>query len=292
MVYTSLWHWPILRIDKTTHATRVAGNPRRACSKVMPSIPKNFILCSIGVILFVLPTQANARIYTHVNKDGSLHYSDSPVNPSLRKAALPEAQIRFLEYSGERVQFDVYDPGLSGGPAAILIHGSAGITGDRAERYRRFAMDLAGRGILAVNVHYFDSPRQQWVQTILETIRYLPQIAKVDENRIALIGYSLGGSLAVEASLKSEAVKVLVVKAGALPRNFSKGHVRQLPRKIYMACGTKDFCYPSLQTLTEWTRGTGISLTTDIRPGAGHAVPLHVFWEEWRRVVDYVAENL
>jgi len=61
------------------------------------------------------------------------------------------AQItsEYLQYADQRVKLDIYNPGSSSCPVAILIHGAAGIEGDRAERYRNFATDLRKKGIIA-----------------------------------------------------------------------------------------------------------------------------------------------
>lgn len=198
----------------------------------------------------------------------------------------------FLIYDNQRVRLDIYRPISTYAPVAILIHGAAGIEGDRAQRYQRFASDLAQRGIVAINVHYFNSPRSHWVKTILETIEYAAKMPGVNPNRIALIGYSLGGSLAVAASLESERVNVLVINSGALPNNFSQKDVANLPRDIYMSCGTEDFCYPSLEKLEQMTSGTNKNFTKRARKGEGHSVPESVFWQQWNEILNYTASRL
>ncbi len=98
--------------------------------------------------------------------------------------------------------------------------------------------------------------------------------------------------MAVSASLKRKAVKVLVVNAGALPQGFSQPDVAFLPDKIYMSCGTNDFFYSSVEEMDRITRGTRKAFIKRLRKGEGHSVPIDVFWKEWEDVVEYVRKNL
>ena len=66
----------------------------------------------------------------------------------------------FLEYDKNRVTLEVYHPGGLNKPVVILVHGSVGISGDRAERYGGFAQELMKNNVIALDIHYFDSPQR------------------------------------------------------------------------------------------------------------------------------------
>lgn len=228
-----------------------------------------------------------------ISAGGEGIFSNLAIKQDVFGSARHTAQTtKFLTYNGQRVRLDIYHPGTINPPAAILIHGAAGIEGDRALRYQRFATDLVNKGIAAINVHYFNTAQQYWIQTIEETVNYLSNTPNINANRIALIGYSLGGTLAISAAVRSEKVKVLVINSGSLPQNFSQKDVANLPQDIYMSCGTEDFCYPCLQQLDRMTRGANKSFIKRTREGGGHTMPLNVFWQQWQEIVDFVADKL
>lgn len=79
------------------------------------------------------------------------------ISLALVSFAYAEETIGFLQYDTETVRLDIYNPGLESCPVVILIHGAAGIEGDRAIRYRGFATDLMNEDIIAINAGYLPS---------------------------------------------------------------------------------------------------------------------------------------
>jgi dienelactone hydrolase len=197
-----------------------------------------------------------------------------------------------LKYANEIVTLDIYNPGQSNCPVAILIHGAAGITGDRAMRYEMFAWDLYKYGIIAINVHYFDSKKSNWKNTITEAITYAQKIANADKNRIGLIGYSLGGTLALEVASRDDRVKLLGISAGFLPAGFTKEDAAHLP-KTFMVSGDKDQAITTLRTLDQWFAELDKPFQKRVDPGIGHDnVPINIFNEDWKAILKFFVENL
>jgi len=193
----------------------------------------------------------------------------------------------YLGFGQEVVRIDVYNPGYGNRPAVILIHGATGIGGDRAVRYEKFATDLRTSGIIAINVHYFNSTRENWLLSIKHAITYAQEIPNSNRNKIGLIGYSLGGGLALKVASLDDRVKLLAVVAGSLPGGFSRQDARRLPKTL-MICGDQDPAFSSLNTLKTWFTEMGKPIETKIDKGIGHDnIPMDVFNEDWERVVEF-----
>ncbi len=196
----------------------------------------------------------------------------------------------YLSYASEKVKLDIYHPGKDQCPIAILIHGAAGIEGERAQRYRDFASDLMKQGIIAINVHYFDSDEYNWIETIVQTINYAQTLPNADPSKIALIGYSLGGTIALVAASDDDRVSLLVINSGYLPAGFDKEKARKLP-PTYILAGTEDKAIETLKALQSWLAEFGIPMRTLINQGYGHAVPVEMFNQNWKSIVAFVSQS-
>ena len=202
--------------------------------------------------------------------------------------AAPKGNSRhFLEYDKNKVTLDVYHPGGVNKPVVILVHGSAGISGERAERYRGFAQELMKNDIIGVNVHYFDSPQGDWMKTLIHTVTYTQHIQGADKERIGMIGYSLGGMLALKAGSIDDRIGLVVCNSGPLPPGFTKNDANKLNR-AYMISGSQDQSLPSLNTMKEWSKEGGFVLDTKINQGQGHTVTVQFIQKEFSEIVQYV----
>lgn len=210
---------------------------------------------------------------------------------ALVSSAYAEEAIKFLQYDTETVRLDIYNPDKDSCPVVILIHGAAGIEGNRAIRYRGFATDLMNEGIIAINVHYFDSKRENWVKTIIQTINYAENIANADRERLGILGYSLGGTIALRVCAIDDRLKVLAINAGYLPSGFSKEDAANLPKTI-MISGTEDEAIDTLRSLEQWFEELGKPFQARINEGFGHTVPMTLFDENWDSIVEFLTKNL
>jgi len=211
-----------------------------------------------------------------------------------KKGAIPATEgydKRYLKYGGESVTLDIYNPGSTNCPVVILIHGSAGIKGDRAIRYRGFATDLMNEGIVAINVHYFESKKVGWRKIMVDTISYAQRISNVDINRIGLVGYSSGGTIALKIASIDKRVVLLAIVAGYLPPGFTKKNAARLPKTL-MISGSEDTAIHTLNKLSTWFRELDKPFQTKIDPGIGHDnIPMDVFNEDWKTVVRFFTSN-
>jgi len=200
--------------------------------------------------------------------------------------------IDYIDSNGQRVQIDIYNPGYRSCPAVVLIHGASGIDGDRGIRYRGFAMDLKSKGMVAINVHYFDSAEQNWATTFLQAISYAQHIPNVDKNKIGLVGYSLGGTLALYVASCDPRIKALAICAGYMPGGFTKADAARLPKTL-MISGSEDSAMDTLNQIQAWFTELGKTMETRIDKGVGHDnIPLGVFQEDWNTIAAFLQKNL
>lgn len=99
-------------------------------------------------------------------------------------------------------------------PAVVIVHGTGGID----ERTSYFAEQLPKQGVAAFVVDFksgvFTSardrpPNDNFLPAAFAALRMLREKPSIDPNRIAIIGFSLGGQLAVTTSLSSNKNKWL-----------------------------------------------------------------------------------
>ncbi len=126
-----------------------------------------------------------------------------------RDAAIPlpsgVTECRDLSYGafGESSLLDVYFPeGTSAPlPTIVSIHGGGYVYGSK-EIYRRYGMDMAGRGFAFVNFNYRLAPKWKFPTPLEDTNAALHWVVKnadhyhLDPSRIILIGDSAGAQLA------------------------------------------------------------------------------------------------
>jgi len=213
-----------------------------------------------------------------------------PVCPGLYAQTSNKPTTNTLKYDKESVRLDIYNPNNKNAPVIILIHGASGIESDRAERYRDFATDLMREGIIAINVHYFDSAKDNWVKTINKTIEFAKTLANVDAKKIGLVGYSLGGTLALSVASENEDVSLLVVNSGYLPQDFGREQAAKLPQ-TYILAGTADTAIDTLYKIQDWLTAYGIPVKIKIDQGQGHTIPMTLFNQNWRSILLYICDT-
>ena len=103
----------------------------------------------------------------------------------------------------EQSLLDVYYPkGVTGKlPTIVSIHGGGYVYGSK-EIYRRYGMDMAGRGFAFINFNYRLAPRWKFPTPLADTGAVLDWVVKnqnryhLDPDRIILLGDSAGAQLA------------------------------------------------------------------------------------------------
>jgi dienelactone hydrolase len=127
--------------------------------------------------------------------------------------------------SGKNIQAELFEPdtGTPNGGAVIIVYGSFGMLTPWGEQIRDYADALSKLGFISTIPDYFTSTntapgikafpkidyvnRAVWENTIKDAISYTQKLKGVDQAKIGLLGFSLGGHLCLR--LRDRA-KVLV----------------------------------------------------------------------------------
>jgi acetyl esterase/lipase len=142
-----------------------------------------------------------------------------------------ERGIPFVTRDGARLALDLYrPPGAWPHPAVVVIYGGGWRSGTRnsmADDDRK----LAALGYTVVAVEYRLVPRFRFptqahdVEDALSAIARNARAWGIDPKRVALLGRSAGGQLALSAAYRSEAVTIRSVVAYYAPVDLARGYL-------------------------------------------------------------------
>src|SRR5262245_36653778 len=133
--------------------------------------------------------------------------------------------------SGDReVTIECFLPLARGSfPTILLLHGSGGLDPGTAYVFRAIGRDLAERGYVALIPHYFEGtghlvgrPFQGkelavFIEAAKDAIEFAVASGPVDDDRIGLIGYSMGAYIAFSWGARDPRIKAIVSCSGSLP---------------------------------------------------------------------------
>ena len=192
---------------------------------------------------------------------------------------MTQSQISF-ETGGKDIRLDCYLPeGTNKFPTVIALYGSGG---DHLSMSGP-ASQLAGQGFAVYVLHYFDRSGvveieksalvrhfPVWMKTLWDAVSFVEQQAAVEPSRIGLIGFSLGGYLAVCGAAIDPRIKVVVEFFGGFPKEM-KWFMRRLCPMLILH-GESDPIIPLSEAyyLEEILQSKNIPYEMQIYPGAGH----------------------
>jgi dienelactone hydrolase len=197
--------------------------------------------------------------------------------------ASAEPRTETFVSGGARVTAEWFDAAESVGtasPAVLLLHGADGMT--RAETYRFGARALAAAGFHVVLVRYFERTgdtranwstlRQDaalWLETIRDAVTYVAGQPAVDRDRIAVVGFSLGASLALAAAGEDARIKAVVDVFGPMPAGAERS-----PRTppVLILHGGRDRVVPveNAHRIEALLKARGVPHEVKIYPDQGH----------------------
>lgn len=147
----------------------------------------------------------------------------------------PTTSILFVSTGGTALRMDVYAPVSPGPhPAIVQIYGGAWQRGDPGEN-APFARYFAERGYVVFAIDYRHAPRWRWtaqiddVRTAVRWVRQHGAEHGADVSRLALLGRSAGGHLALLAAYMPGAEPVSAVVSFYGPTDLIGGY-REPPR--------------------------------------------------------------
>lgn len=210
---------------------------------------------------------------------------------SLMAGTSPAQTPATFDSGGKTVAVEVFTPTTPGKhPAIVIVYGSEGMNHPFGGDIRTFAGALAAQGYVALIPDYFartgtragnetaleafPQHRDTWVQTIGDALTYAAGRADVEKDRIGLLGFSLGGHLALRAAKRDTGVKVDAVVVFFAPISQLGGLGGDLDRlpPTQIHHGLSDNLVPSEQSreLDARLKKQGKSPEIFFYPGEGH----------------------
>ena len=188
-----------------------------------------------------------------------------------------------IESAGRAVRLEAFfPPGGERSPALLLLHGASGMNG--GNRYiPHVAGALAAEGLATVLVRYFDASDtahaddadmrryfDRWLQAIDDAVTAVAQWPEVDAERLALVGYSLGGYLAVAHASRDRRIRAVVEFAGGIDPEFAKSVTHLPPTLIVHGESDRRVPFTRAAELAVVLAGVGAPYETQYFPGEGH----------------------
>ena len=191
-----------------------------------------------------------------------------------------QSQLSY-ESGGKSIRLDCYLPQNDGRrfPTVVGLYGFGGGHFSMAEP----ATQLADQGFAVYILHFFDrtgpiEPEKSalimnfplWMKTLWDAVSFIEQQPAVDPTRIGLIGFSLGGYLAVCGAAIDPRIKAVVEFFGGLPKEMKLFMRRLCPMLILH--GESDPIIPVSEAyhLQEVLQRKNIPYEMQIYPGVGH----------------------
>lgn len=207
-----------------------------------------------------------------------------------------------FESAGQRITVQQFLPAAAGKyPAILALHGSGGIRESWSEQPSKL---MAGQGFSVFVIHYFertgteraDQPTTlryfpDWMKTIGDAITFAAGNPSVDANRIGLLGFSLGGYLALSVASVDPRVKAVVEFFGGMPAEL-QGFTRMPP--VLILHGEEDRMVPVTEAtnLQQLLERAGTPYEIKLYPGAGHGFSGMQFLDAGQRAVKFLKKYL
>jgi len=178
---------------------------------------------------------------------------------------------------------DVYTPSKEGRcPVVCALHGADGIANNG---YADFAQMLANRGFFVCVPHYFDATGTEyadsatvwkeyltWLQTVSDGLDFAAQQALADGTRVGVIGFSLGGFMAISLGAQQPRIKAVVDFFGGLTEQTAKDLTQIAP--VLILHGEKDDKVPVSEAhkIARLLESRGLAYEMKLYPNAGHVL--------------------
>ena len=114
-------------------------------------------------------------------------------------------------------------------------------------------------------------PEDRAIRDMNAAFHYLTNRPDVDSKHIGSIGWSMGGSFAIQLAIHEPHLVACVVNYGALPTDLAD--VKRINAKVLVNCGARDRGVPPsrVRAFEKLMKAAGQSVDLKIYAGAGHA---------------------
>ena len=206
--------------------------------------------------------------------------------------------------SGPGLRIDRFDT-ASGrrGPAIVLLYGSDGLT--NTGRYEAAARAIAAAGYTVFLPRYFEVTSDVrarygdlrtkfpfWRQAIVDALAGpIASAPGIDRNRIGVVGFSLGGALALAASAQTARIKAVVNYFGYLPDELAAAK-RFAPTLILHGDSDRIVPVSNAAAIAQLLKSRGAHVETQIYQGEGHGLSARVLPDAISRTANFLGRYL
>ena len=209
-----------------------------------------------------------------------------------------------FESGGATIPVEVFAPDRGGRyPLILMLHGSGGM---QNSMYVKYAEHFAGFGYAVFAPHYFASTDMEcadddalirlhyftWLEAVERALAFAIGHPQVDAGRVGLLGFSLGGFLALGVASRDARVKAVVEFFGGLPEELAR-QCKRLP-PVLILHGDADTRVPLrwAQELEAKLNECGAEYEKQIYHGAGHIFGLPAMVDAGQRALRFFQKHL
>ncbi len=192
--------------------------------------------------------------------------------------------MRSYPSAGLPIPIDQHEPASPGPhPALLLLHGSGGAASSWIDR---IAPHLIAAGIATYAPHYFSKTGTQrataetildgkhvpqWLAAIHDAVSYIASRPSIDARRIAVLGVSLGGYLAVALGIENPGLRAIIELSGGVPPGSEPRITQAMPPTLILH-GIEDRVVPVTEAhkLSALCRQQNVPCEMELFPGESH----------------------
>jgi len=187
-------------------------------------------------------------------------------------------------------------------PAIVVLHGSGGMWNPM---YHTYAEQFARFGFAVFVPHYFSRTGttwaddatihrhfREWLEVGKQTLDVVAEHAGIVPQRIGVLGFSLGGFLALALAAQDERVKAVVEFFGGIPEEIARECTRMPP--VLILHGDADQRVPIrwAHEAEQLLQRCGAEHEMKIYRGAGHIFDLPTMLDAGQRTLRFFKKHL
>lgn len=186
-------------------------------------------------------------------------------------------------------------------PAVILLHGADGLF--QRQSYAFASRALSAQGYTVLFPHYFGGHGEpgsydeihrryrQWLATLKGVLDTAVADPAIDPRRVALVGVSLGGALALSLAARESGVRAVVSYFGFRPQDLDETRPRA-PTLILHGKADRVVPVANADRIEALLRARGVPVEKRIYPGEGHGFSPAAQLDAASRTADFLGRHL
>jgi dienelactone hydrolase len=206
-------------------------------------------------------------------------------------------QLAYFTSGDRQISYEVFGP-ASTGPIIIMLHG---VGGPQVPLYRGLAQFLAEKNYTVLFLHYFDATDTYrasdqnyvaWEKAVSDLVDDCRKNPKWTSRKIALLGFSLGASVALAAGSQARPVDAVVEWYGSLPDEFFYKLKGMPPLLILHGQHDDNIPVANAQQILQLCGMKKFTCESHIYPDQGHGFLPPAYDDAVKRTLDFFSREL